>query len=109
MNTAFMWIGVVSTAAIFLVGTIVTIVWLYANFVHNRFGLILFRKGERRISIASWHRTKRVDAVSFKADDWPIGARPFYLSYRFNGERRVFVMLGIIERHRNASIEGEHP
>ena len=109
MGEAFYWIGLIFTATLCLLGLLIAVLWLYFTFVHGRFSAILFRRGERRISIASWYRAKLMAAEDYTADDWPIGPRPFYLSYRFNGERRLFLMLGIMERHRHAPIKGKHP
>ena len=109
MINMFFWIGLVVTALVVLAALLIGLFCLYFTFCHNRFNVILFRHGERRLSIASWYRAKLMNAPDFTADDWPIGPRPFYLSYRFNGERRVFIMLGVLECHRHAPIKGEHP
>lgn len=82
--------------------------WLYFNFLHGRFGLIFFRKSERRLSIASWHRSKLSNADEFLADDWVVNERPFYFAYWFNG-RRYFVLLGFLKGPRHSPIRGEHP
>jgi len=106
----FWWIGYVATAfiAICIVGF--AMLWLWVNLIHERFGAILFRPTQRRLSVASWHQHKLVGLGDgdWKADDWPIAPRPFYLSYRF-GKRRVFIMLGVMEQIRHSSIKGTHP
>lgn len=81
----------------------------YARLLHDRFELIFFRRGEQKLSIASWHSsTLDRNGKTFKADDWPICDRPFYLSYRI-GTKRYFILLGLLLKHRPSVIEGEHP
>lgn len=114
MGSAFYWIGVVVVALLVLGALGYALLWFYFNLLHERFGAIFFRKSERRLSIASWHAAKLVRKDQpdrdddWRADDWPINERPFYLSYRV-GERRYFVMAGWLGPHRNSPITGKHP
>ncbi|SFJ49108.1 hypothetical protein SAMN03159338_1546 [Sphingomonas sp. NFR04] len=109
MTEAFYWIGVGATAAIATLLVLAALIWLYAVLLHGRFNLIFFRKGDRRLSIASWHNSQMFNQDAYWADDFPIGPRPFYLSYRVGGERRAFIMLGMIDACRHAPIHGKHP
>lgn len=109
------WTGAISLCAAALAFFAFVIVFLWANFIHNRFSAIFFRKTLRRISLASWHQTRLVmkGGEAPPADDWPaddhvIGPHPFYLSYRV-GKRRLFIMAGTLGEWRNSSIRGMHP
>jgi hypothetical protein len=104
----FYWIGVCATAlaVLLVVGAVLFVA--YATLLHGRFNLILFREGERRLSIASWHNA-RFARDDFEADDWPIGKRPFYLSYKLNDNRRLFIMCGTISGPRFGRVRGAHP
>lgn len=98
---AFYWIGVGVVVTLGAIAILFVAVFLYASLLHGRFSLIFFRKGERRISIASWYNAKLMNNEHFNADDFPIAPRPFYLSYRY-GNRRIFIMAGILEPHRHS-------
>jgi len=109
----FRWIGIVTIGAILTGALMFASLWLYANLIYQRFGAILFRKSERRLSLASWHATKLMRKGEQSDDDWPaddfpINERPFYLSYQI-GQRRFFMMLGWLGPHRSAPIKGRHP
>ena len=111
----FLWLvgcAVVGIMAIaFVVGSAI---WLWANFIHERFSLIFFRESRRRLSLASWHETVlcrtdgTVDEDHWPADDHIIGPHPFYLSYRI-GKRRIFMMAGTVQDRRHNSIKGQKP
>lgn len=114
MIDVFHWIGVaaVATVAIAVVGA--GLFWLYANFLHGRFSTILFRKGQRRLSIASWHQSRLLmrggdsQPNEWQADDWPVNERPLYLSFRV-GNRRLFILAGLLSNVRDSVIRGAHP
>lgn len=108
-EAVFYWIGagVVSTIAAITIAAVLFI--LYARYIHERFHLIFFRKGQRRLSIASWYMSRLISDEHYHADDFPIGERPFYLSYRIGRERRIFMMLGIVGPARHMAVSGEHP
>lgn len=113
-ESAFYWIGIVVVGLFVLASVLFVIGWLYANLLHGRFHLILFKRGVRRLSLASWHQTKvmakgkeRSDD-DWPADDFPINERPFFLSYNIHG-RQFFIMLGWLGPWRNVSIKGKHP
>ena len=110
---AFYWIGlavsVVVAVAIFGFG----LLWVYVNVLSNRFSAILFRTSPRRLTIAAWHESRMVvkghDADDdWPADDWPINKRPLYLSCRI-GQRRLFILAGVLSGPRYRVIHGEHP
>lgn len=107
-DVAFYWLGVGVALTVAVAVTVVALGYLYAILIHDRFGLIFFRKTQRRLSIASWYNAKLMNDEHFHADDWPVNERPFYLSYEI-GERRLFVMAGILEPRRNMPISGKHP
>lgn len=113
--TIFHIIGFVATCLAVLAALAGVCLFLWAKLIYQRFHWIPFRKGQRRLSLASWHNTRIMqmgnedpDPAVFTFDDWPIGPRPFYLSYRF-GDRRFFVMLGIMGSVRNTIGKGKHP
>lgn len=112
--SVFYWIGVVLVGVVVFAALLIGLVWLYSVFIHGRFELKLFRKTQRRMSIASWHRTKasfRGDGsgdADWHADDFPINERPFYVSYRFGG-KRLFLMACVLSDSRWNSIKGTHP
>lgn len=104
----FYWVGVFTIGVLCTVGGAAALFSGYAFLIHDRFNCIFFRAGERRLSIASWYSAKLMNDELWKADDFPIGRRPFYLSYRI-GEQRLFLMLGIHEGCRHMPIQGKHP
>lgn len=114
-EAVFWWIGVVVFALTALAVLGFAILWLWANLIHKRFNAIFFRETQRRISLASWHRT-RLSMRGGEAppeDEWPaddhvVGPRPFYLSYKI-GQRRIFIMFGTLGLYRHSSIKGRHP
>ena len=112
MSDAFYWIGVVVVGGLAVLAVIAAALWIYYNLLSNRFNAILFRTSERRLSIASWHATRLVrkeqPEEGWPADDWPINKRPFYLSCRV-GNRRLFLLAGLISGPRDRVIRGEHP
>lgn len=114
MGDAFYWIGVVTVSAIGVGALLVGLIWLYANLIHRRIELKMFRKTERRMSIASWHRTRVTypnderGEDDWPADDFPINKRPFYFAYRVGG-KRLFLMACILSDNRRDSIKGKHP
>lgn len=116
MSAAFYWIGVAVVAVAALAAVLFVLLWLYFTLLHQRFGAILFRKSQRRLSLASWHASRLVrkgEQVGegddqWPADDWVINQRPFYLSYSL-GKRRLFVMAGLLDGPRGSSILGKHP
>lgn len=114
MSGVFYWIGVAVVVAAAVAAVCLVAAWLYAVLIHRRFGLIFFRKSQRRLSIASWHQSRIIQKsqadieVDWPADDWPICERPFYLSYEA-GKRRYFVMAGWLEPMRADSIKGKRP
>ncbi|MCW2405051.1 hypothetical protein M2336_001680 [Sphingobium sp. B1D7B] len=105
----FWWTGAIVIALLAASAFAYCIIWLYANFIHERIGHILFRKTERRISIASWYNARLMSDEFYKADDWPICERPLYLSYELPSHRRLFIMIGKLEPRRDAPIQGTHP
>jgi len=104
----FYWIGVGVVLTIAALAIIIGLIWIYAWVIHRRFNAILFRKGQRRLSLASWYNSRLMGNPNFNADDWPIGERPFYLSYRI-GSKRLFVLAGLMTGPRHAVITGQHP
>lgn len=108
MDAVFYWIGIVVVGLAATVAILGALLWLYLTIFHGRFEAILFRKGERRISIASWYNAKLMNDEYWCADDWPVCERPFHLSYRL-GERRLFLLLGTLGPHRHSVIKGMHP
>lgn len=113
MTDAFYWIGVVVVCGLSVLVISVGLLWIYFNLLHDRFNAIMFRKSERRLSIASWHATRLIrkgqsSDDDWPADDWPINKRPFYLSCRIGG-RRLFILAGLISGPRANIIRGAHP
>ena len=108
-DTLFWWIGVGATSLIGLAVLAFVAARMFFSLVYRRFHYSLFRKTERNLSVASWLNTRLFGSEGFAFDDWPIGPRPFFLSYRFNGERRVFVMLGTMSGPRFSAGRGTHP
>lgn len=108
-EAAFYWIGVGVVGCLCAGAAIVALFWLYARFLHGRFGTIFFRRTERRISIASWYSSRLMSDEHYCADDWPIAQRPFYLSYELPSQRRLFVLVGILSPRRDMPIRGQHP
>lgn len=113
MSDVFYWIGVsvVVVAAAFV--AIAGALWAYFNLIDGRFHAILFRKSARRLSIASWHESRltrkgQTDSEDWPADDWPVNKRPLYLSCRI-GQRRLFMLAGLLSGPRDRVIRGEHP
>lgn len=103
---------VVTLAAALFIAWVIA--FLYFRLIHSRFNVIFFKRGVRRLSIASWHPSRltyngdvRGD-TEWPADDHVINERPFYLSYRI-GRRRYFVMMGHIGDIRSNVIKGTHP
>ncbi|MBF5091961.1 hypothetical protein F1640_18575 [Novosphingobium sp. NBM11] len=110
MNDLFHWIGVVTVAAISIAVLAAGGLTFYGYCIEGRFHTILFQRGSRRLSLASWRNFKGIGDNSYQADDWPIGPRPFYLSYRYSRERRLFLMFGTMSGPRNRVLSGErHP
>lgn len=107
-DQAFYWIGVGVVLALAALAVLAFAAFFYANLIHNRFHFILFRKGQRRLSIASWYNARLMSDDYFTADDFPICARPLYASYRF-GSHRFFILAGTHSGSRHAVIRGEHP
>lgn len=105
---AFYWIGVGVVGAVGAALCVALLFSAYVMFIHGRFEIIFFRKTKRRMSIAAWHNARLMNNPTFKADDFPIADRPFFLSYSV-GNRRVFLMLGILDARRDSPISGEHP
>lgn len=107
-DAAFYWIGVgvALTLAVAAIGA--ALIYLYAWLIHDRFGWIIFRRPERRLSLASWYNAKLMNDTDWGIDDMPIGPRPFYLSYRI-GERRLFIMIGTLGAYRHSIARGKHP
>lgn len=108
MTDIFYWIGVVTVALLGFAATAVALIAAYVFLIHDRFNVIFFRKGQRRLSIASWHSSKLVDQDTFEVDDFLINERPLYVSYRF-GRRRAFVMFGLLSDPRYRALWGKHP
>lgn len=114
MTDAFHWIGIAVTAIAGICLALFIILRAYFSLIHGRFGAILFRKSPRRLSIASWHRTRLVglsndpEDTHHNADDWVVNERPFYLSYEVLGIR-LFILAGTLKGPRYSSIRGEHP
>lgn len=104
----FYWIGVGVVSTLAVAATIIALFMLYAWAIHDRFGLIFFRKTERRLSIASWHRAKLLTDEHFAADDFPVNERPFCLTYKV-GQRRLFILAGFLSPHRHMPIKGTPP
>lgn len=115
MNVLFYWIGVVATM-IAVVGTAgLAALWIWANLIHRRFGLIFFATRPRRLSIAQWHSSRILPASRadeerdhWRADDFPVNQRPLLVTYRA-GKRSYFVMAGYLAPRRHMPIEGRHP
>lgn len=108
VDASFYWIGVGVTLTLAVAAIGAALIVLYAWLIRDRFGAILFRKSQRRLSLASWYNAKLLSDVEWMADDMPIGERPLYLSYRV-GERRLFILIGTLGRYRHAPIRGRHP
>jgi len=113
--TVFYWIGIGATSLVCSAVIMFVGFYLFAKLIHQRFHWIPFRKTERRLSLASWHQTRTMQMGNqdpspdvFTFDDWPIAHRPFYLSYTF-GDRRFFLMLGVMESVRHTVGKGKHP
>lgn len=107
-DSAFYWIGLGVVLGLAVIALLAALIFLYAHLLHGRFGLIFFRKGKCRLSLASWYNTRLMSDEHYCADDWPIGPRPFYLSYEI-GKRRLFVMAGTLAERRDSPIRGKHP
>lgn len=116
LAVVFSAIGFAVVALVVLAAVLFVLAWVYFNLIEGRFGAILFRRSPRRLSLASWHQTRLVQKgesddellTDWPADDFPIGERPFYLSYQV-GKRRLFIMAGRLGEHRSAVIKGKHP
>jgi len=108
-----MWAGYGLAGIIVAACAIFVVLLAYFRFVDRRFSAILFRRGERRLSLASWHSgrliSKHDPQPDWQADDWPIGERPFYLSYRIGAEKRLFLMFGTMSGPRFGRVKGTHP
>jgi hypothetical protein len=104
----FWWVGYLVVVIAGLLAILFVLGWAYFQLIHGRFGAIIFRKGDRRLSIASWYNGRLMSDDHFTADDYPICERPLYLSYRVGGHR-IFFMAGTLGPHRHAVIKGEHP
>ncbi|MDI3491990.1 MAG: hypothetical protein PWP11_3267, partial [Thauera sp.] len=81
MSDAFHYIGIAVCVAVAVGAIFVAAVIAHDRLIRDRFSWIPFRKGERRLSIASWHSSKLVNRDNdreddWPADDWPIGERP---------------------------------
>ena len=119
MTGAFVFtvIGQIVVALVVLALIAVTCLLIWGRLIHERFHWVPFRKGARRLSVASWHnsrivvkKSQAVDDGLFSFDDWPVNERPFYLSYQFGRkQRRVFVLFGIMEPPRRSVGKGKHP
>lgn len=110
MASAFYWIGVGVVGLLVIAAVLIGLIWIYANLIHGRFELKLFRKTQRRLSIAAWHQSRlscRADD-EWPADDFPVNERPFYLSYLVGG-KRLFLMACVLSDNRWNSIKGKHP
>lgn len=112
-DTIAMWAGygLAGLAVAALTGFALLLV--YAKLIYRRFYIIPFRRTQRVLSLSSWHHSRLVSKKDpqpgWSADDWPIGRRPFFLSYEI-GQRRVFIMLGTMNRQpRHSAVKGEHP
>ncbi len=108
MQDVFYWIGIAVSVIVILAIGISVLLFAYVHLIHDRFRWIPFRKTPRRLSIASWHQSKLVSDEHFKADDWVISPRFFYLDYKL-GTRRWFIMTGLLDPMRYAQISGKHP
>jgi len=114
MTDVYYWIGVGVVFTLLTLTAIGALLWLYANLIHRRFGLIFFARRPRRLSIASWYAAKVMPMGGperdddWNADDFPINERPFLLTYRV-GDRSYFVMAGHLAPRRHMPIEGKHP
>jgi hypothetical protein len=104
----FYWVGLATVIALAVASAGFALLFLYAKLIYRRFQLIPFRRGKRRLSLASWHSSRLTTAIHYDADDFPIGLRPFYLSYRV-GQTRYFIMLGTHGPSRFSPIQGKHP
>lgn len=108
----FQWFGLVIAGIIVGMAALLGLLIAYYRLVHRRFGFILFRKGPRRLSIASWNNARllsRGQETPWRADDWPVCERPFYASCRI-GNRRLFILAGTIpDSPRFNAVEGVHP
>jgi hypothetical protein len=107
-DTAFYWIGVGVSLTVAATLVLVCLIILYAWLIHGRFSWIPFRKSQRRLSIASWYNARLMNDTEFMVDDFPIGPRPLYISYKI-GNHRLFILIGRLEQYRHASIHGKHP
>jgi hypothetical protein len=108
-HDAFYWIGLITSAVVICLAVMGVLFALYAYLIHRRFGLIFFRKGECRLSLASWHNTRLSTATKFGATDWPIGKRPFILTYKLKPKLTLFIMFGTMSSARYNAVEGIHP
>ena len=108
MSVVFYWIGVGAVGAITIAAVFVGLVFAYFYLIAGRFQLILFRKTQRRLSLAAWHGAKLMSDEYFHADDFPITQRPLFASYRI-GKRHLFFMAGLYEDRRHMPISGKHP
>ena len=111
---AFYWIGLAVSvvAAVAVIGF--GLLWIYVNLLSDRFSATLFRTSPRRLTIAAWHESRAVfkgqasNDDDWPADDWPVNKRPLYLSCRI-GQRRLFLLAGVLSGPRYRVIRGEHP
>ena len=114
MAAVFYGIGAIVVYGLALGAAGYIALFLYFLFIDGRFGAIFCRKGERRLSIAAWHRTRLVglgndpEDTRHSADDWVVCERPFYLSYDL-GEKRMFILAGTLKGPRHSILKGEHP
>lgn len=116
MVNAFHWIGVTVVVVAALLVLLFVVLRAYFWLIHDRFGAILFRKSQRRLSIASWHQSRLIrkgeseaeQMADWLADDWVVNERPLYLSYQL-GKRRLFILAGLIDGPRFSSIRGHYP
>lgn len=112
MGDIFYWVGVVVVGAAGSLTIAAVMLWVYYNLLADRFNAILFRASKRRLSIASWHETRMIrkgqDDEGWPADDWPVNTRPLYLSCRI-GNRRLFLLDGLLSGPRDRVIRGTHP
>lgn len=110
MNDLFHWIGIVTVTVLALAAAAAFALVFYGYCIDGRFHMILFQRGSRRLSLASWRNFKGICDNTYQADDWPIGARPFYLSYRYSRDRRLFMMFGTMSGPRERALAGPpHP
>lgn len=113
MTEAFYWIGVAVSALAILAIVGVALLLFWGRLIHGRFHAILFRKGQRRLSVAAWHGSrlvsKQADDGLYDFDDWPVNERPLYLSYRLGQKRRLFFLAGMMTGRRSSVGKGRHP